>query len=212
MPATIKDTVDSAEKQWTFFGKSTWNLITGKKKIAHTDDEVKFAKFVIANYNSVGGGSPSVDDIANDDYAWSAVGMSAFMKLAGFVKAEFPFAQSHSVFIRHFIKAGRAKDKKAAFWGFRFGDAGGQPDVGDLVAYARGQDLTAKKAAAFFDKTGDYTSHSDLVVAKRAGEIDVIGANVLDSVTKKTLALDDAGHIDDSAHFWFATLKRKFGA
>ena len=212
MPATVQDTVTSAEKEWTFWGNSTWNLVTGKKKIAHTDDEEKFAKYVIANYNSVGGGSPSVHDIANDDYAWSAVGMSAIMKQAGFVKAEFPFAQSHSVYIRRFIKARQDNDKNAAFWGFRLGEAGGQPEVGDLVAYARGKNLTAQKAAAYFDKTSGYESHTDLVVAKRPGEIDVIGANVLDSVTRKTLALNAAGHVNDSVHFWFATLKRKSGA
>ena len=210
MPATVQNTVTTAEKEWAFWGNSTWNLIARKKKIAHTDDEEKFAEYVIANYNSVGGGSPSIDDIANDNYAWSAIGMSAIMKQAGFVKSEFPFAESHSVYIRRFIKARRNKEKKAAFWGYRLGEDGGQPGVGDLIGYARGKNMTAKKAATYFDRTSGYESHTDLVVAKRPGAIDVIGANVLDSVTKKTLALNAAGHVDDSVHFWFVTLKRKF--
>jgi hypothetical protein len=81
--------------------------------------------------------------------------------------------------------------------------------VGDIVAYARGTNMTARRAAALFDSTRAYESHSDVVVARRAREIDVVGANVLDSVTKKTLRLDSAGHIDDARHFWFAVLKRR---
>jgi len=127
MPATIQNTVTSAEKEWAFWGNSTWNLITGKKKIAHTDDEEEFAKYVIANYNSVGGGSPSIHDIANDEYAWSAVGMSAIMKQAGFVKSEFPFAESHSVYIRRFIKARPDKENKAAFWAKGWGKTAANP-------------------------------------------------------------------------------------
>lgn len=94
--------------------------------------------------------------------------MSALMKQAGFVKSEFPFAESHSVYIRRFIKARRDKEKKAAFWGYRLGEDGGQPDVGDLIVYARGKNMTAKKATTYFDRTSDYESHTDLVVAKRS--------------------------------------------
>jgi hypothetical protein len=150
-------------------------------------------------------------DIQDDRYYWSAVGMSAIMKGAGFKKTEFPFAQSHSVFIRHFIKARRAGEQAAAYWGYRAGESGGQPEVGDIVAYARGKDMTSAKAAALFDKTSSYESHSDVVVAKRTSEIDVVGANVLDSVTKKTLRLNAQGHIRDDQHFWFAVLKCRIG-
>ena len=40
-------------------------------------------------------------------------------------------------------------------------------------------------------------------------EIDVIGFNVLDSVTKKTVPLTSAGLIADRKHKWFVVLKRK---
>lgn len=207
MPATSQSIVDSAHREWVHWGSSTWNVAAGRRRIGHTDDEPAFAQHVLDAYCSVGGGSPTLLDIQDDRYFWSAVGMSAIMKGAGFGRAEFPFAQSHSVFIRHFIKARRDGDA-AAYWGFRAGESGGQPDIGDVVAYARGGNMTARRAAALFDSTRSYESHSDVVVAKRAGEIDVIGANVLDSVTKKTLRLDAAGHIRDDRHFWFAVLKR----
>ncbi len=155
----------------------------------------------------MGGGNPSIEDIQDDRYFWSAVGMSAIMKQAGFTRAEFPFAQAHSVFIRQFVAARKLGDADSAYWGFRQGEAGGQPDVDDIVAYGRGRGMTTKRAAALFDRKTSYESHSDVVVARRQGEIDVIGANVLDSVTKKTLRLDAGGHIRDTAHHWFAVLK-----
>ncbi len=131
------------------------------------------------------------------------------MKNAGFIKNEFPFAQSHSVYIRKFIAARISNDKTVAYWGYRLGEPGGSPTVGDLIGYARGKGITADKAAKYFDKTGSYESHTDVVIAVRSTEIDVIGANVLDSVTKKTLKINNAGHIEDSEHFWFVTLKRQ---
>ncbi len=60
--------------------------------------------------------------------------------------------------------------------------------------------MTADRAAAFFDRDSGYKSHSDVVVAKRTNEIDVIGCNVGDTVAKKTLAIDEHGHIRDGRH------------
>lgn len=209
MPATIDSIVASADREWAHWGKSTWNLVTNKMHIAHRDDDEKFSRYVIDQYCSVAGGNPSLIDIQDDRYAWSAVGMSTIMKNGGYLKSEFPFSQSHSTYIRKFIAERRKGNTQAAFWGYRHGEAGGQPAVGDLVGYARGKGVTAAKALTYYDKTDSYESHTDVVTAVRPGEIDVIGANVLDSVTKKTLKLDANGHIVDSEHFWFVTLKRR---
>jgi hypothetical protein len=53
-------------------------------------------------------------------------------------------------------------------------------------------------------------SHCDLVVAKRSNEIDVIGGNVSDSVTKKTLKLDANGKVKDATRPWFVVIKNLF--
>lgn len=208
MPTTTSSIVQAAKAEWNYWGQSTWNLVSHVKNIAHRDDDHAFAQYVIDKYCAVGGGSPSVHDIANDEYAWSAVGMSFIMKSAGFSKQEFPFAQSHSVFIRHFIKQ-RKIGVPAAYWGYRLGEAGGKPAVGDLVAYARGTTMTSEKAKKYFDRTSRYLSHTDVVTAVRSREIDVIGANVLDSVTMKTLSVDASGVITDNIHAWFAVLKKQ---
>jgi hypothetical protein len=151
-------------------------------------------------------------DIQDDRYFWSAVGMSAIMKAAGFTRDEFPFAQSHSKFIRRFVAARNAKEASASFWAYRLSESAGKPEIGDIVAYARGKQgspMTRTKADALFDSTASYDSHTDVVVSKTANNIQVIGCNVLDSVTKKTIRLGANGHIDDNKHFWFAVLKRR---
>jgi hypothetical protein len=207
MPASKQKIVNAAVAEWNFWGNSVWNVAKNTSTIGHKNDEKAFAQYVIDNYCSVGGGNPSTYDIQNDEYAWSAVGMSAIMKNAGFTTAEFKFSELHSTFIRAFIKARFNNDTTAVYWGYRLRETGGAPEVGDLVGYARGENMTHEKAQKYFDRTSSYKSHTDVVVVKRATEIDVIGANVLDSVTKKTLTIDANGHISDATHFWFVTLK-----
>ena len=208
MAKTEADLLASADREWQHWGGATWNLSTDQRNVPHTDDETIYAQYVIDHYCSVGGGSPSLIDISNDHYYWSAVGMSAIFAGAGFVKTEFPFAQAHSKWIKKFIKA-RKDNTPALYHGFRIKEAKASPQVGDMIGYTYADGLTFEQAQAYFDKTGNYASHTDVVVARRPGEIDVIGANVLDSVTKKTVPLTAAGLIADRSHKWFVVLKRK---
>jgi hypothetical protein len=59
-----------------------------------------------------------------------------------------------------------------------------------------------------FDKKEDYESHSDIVVAVRPGEADLIGGNVSDSVTRKTIALHPDGRIKDKKNRSFVVMKK----
>lgn len=209
MPTTLESIFRSAVNEWSFWGKSTWHVASKKVKIGHIDNEPEYAQYVIDHYCSVCGDKPPLAKIINDKYYWSAVGMSAIMKNAGFSVNEFPFSNRHSDFIRRFIAARNKGDKRLSYWGYRLNESEIIPEPGDIVAYARGEGMTAEKAAKLFDATGNYESHSDVVVAKRLGEIDVIGCNVKDSVTKKTLSINEAGQITDKNHFWFVILKRR---
>lgn len=208
MAKTEADLLASADHEWQHWGKSTWKLSTNARVIGHTDDEDDFAQYVIDNYCSIGGGTPSIMDISNDHYYWSAVGISAIFAGAGFVATEFPFAQAHSKWIKKFVKA-RKENKPALYHGFRISEAEASPQVGDMIGYTYADGVTFAQAQAYFDKTGNYPSHTDVVVARRPNEVDVIGANVLDSVTKKTVPLTAAGLIADQSHKWFVVLKRK---
>gem|GEM_PF-7009058 len=79
---------------------------------------------------------------------------------------------------------------------------GSSNNAADLVGYAR-QDGVG------FDTPAPYNSHTDIVVAVRDGEIDVIGGNVSDSVTLKTLQIDDQGRLTDSSEDWFVVLSNQ---
>ena len=236
MAASISKAIASAVTEWTHRGKSSWNLITGaKSKVFHSDDEDDFAQYVIDTYmppfRKLPIKSPSVTDISADLYPWSAVTISHFMLAGGFtrkkllsptatagqyatwvgntVKGEFPISEGHSDYIRWAIRARKNGVGKASYWGFRIDEPAATPDVGDLIGYARAKGLTRAKALAYFDRTGAYPSHTDLVVAKRPGQIDVIGGNVRDSVTMKTLPLNAAGQLADTKHFWFVLMKHR---
>ena len=205
MAKTVRDVIDIATAEWKHWGNSTWNLSTDASSIGHRDDEIAYADYVIANYNAAGGGSPTRNEIRDDKYYWSAVGISYVFKKAEFSKTEFPFSQAHSTWIRKFVAARKDGDASALYHAFRLHEAA--PDVGDMVGYTYAK-TTFEKAQAYYDKTGPYPSHTDIVVAKRPDEIDVIGFNVLDSVTKKTIPLDADGLIADTSHKWFVVLKR----
>lgn len=215
MPASIDDVVSSATKEWNFWGNAVWNTITHKISSGfHTDDETEFARYVRDNYCALvikkAANLPSLANISHDRYFWSAVGMSYILHQAGYLASEFRFSEAHRTYIRASIRARSVGDKTAPFWGFRVNEATSAPAVGDLIGYARGDHMTYAKAQTFFDDTKTaYGSHTDVVVAVHEHEIEVIGANVQDSVTKKVLRIGPNGLLIDTSHNWFVVLKRR---
>ena len=230
------DIVRIARQEWEHWGKSTWNCITGKKsKGFHIDDDNVFAQYVIDTYlppfYKTPVKWPTLTAISEDDYPWSAVTISHFMLQSGFSRKrllpeqftaqqykdwvagtkadQFPVSEGHSDYIRWAIRARKDSIETAAYWGYRVDEPDAKPEIGDLVGYPRAKNMTRKKALGFFAETSAYQSHTDLVVAKRAGEIDVIGGNVRDSVTKKTLKINADGRLADQTHFWFVVLKAR---
>lgn len=183
---------DTAESEWNFFEKGT-------KK----ETENKFFQRV-GKYWKEGLGIDNRDGRTLDDtgkrIAWSAAFISYVMKLSG-AGNKFKYNENHSVYIRDSIKKRKDQVKDAAFIAFKIDEV--SPEVGDLVCAPRESGIT-------YDTTSDYMSHCDLVVAKRSNEIEVIGGNVSDSVTKKTLKLDANGEVKDTARPWFVVIKNLF--
>jgi hypothetical protein len=132
--------------------------------------------------------------------AWSAAFISWVMKQSG-AGNQFKYNESHSVYIRDSIKKRKDQVKDAAFIAFKIDEV--SPEVGDLVC-------APNESGKTYDTTSGYMSHCDLVVAKRSNEIDVIGGNVSDSVTKKTLKLDANGKVKDATRPWFVVIKNLF--
>jgi len=59
-----------------------------------------------------------------------------------------------------------------------------------------------------YDRTGAYKSHCDIVVAvdNKKNEIEVIGGNVAQSVSKKIVSTDRTGRVNAGGK-WFAIIK-----
>lgn len=131
------------------------------------------------------------------EHAWSAAFISWVMQQAGWGD-RFSSSEWHATYIRNSILARKRQDRNFAYWGYRLQERA--PQVGDLVGYAR------QGGVSFDYQPLTYSSHTDLVVAVRPGEIDVIGGNVKDSVSLKTVATDRQGRIIDKHQRWFVVM------
>jgi spore germination cell wall hydrolase CwlJ-like protein len=199
---SVASILAAADKEWKFWGSST------PLHIGHTDKELAFAIYVRDNYCKPLSASPPLTDIQGDKYAWSAVTISYFVRQAGISSSEFTFAQSHSVYIREAIKARNDHNRSKAYWGFRLTEPEAVVQPGDIIGRGRSHGMTFSQAQALFDRQDDYESHSDLVVAVRAGVADLLGGNVSDSVTKRTIALNPQGKVADTASLAFVVMKK----
>lgn len=214
---TVEKIVRAALNEWNHWGGSTHDLIRGREAIAKTERDPTFADYVYDTYYKAVVTNPDpnarahmvarISERETPTYAWSACTISYIMKTAGYTKSQFTFAESHSIYIREAIAAKNGAVGKASFWGYRIAEMA--PDIGDLIGCARQKGLNFARAQAWYDRTRGYDSHADVVVAKRDGEIDVIGGNVSDSVTKKTLAIDPSGKLADRSFPWFVVIKRR---
>ena len=133
---------------------------------------------------------------------WSSAFISFIIKKSGAGK-NFVYSSGHSNYIRDSIKRRKAGQTKGAFIGYRLDEK--PVELSDLVCYSRQSGIT-------YDTTYNYKSHCDVVVKvnKRKREVEVIGGNVSDGVTKKIIKIDKDGYLTDTNNKWFAILKNKF--
>lgn len=186
--------LEIANQEWIRFGKQTIGI--DGKLLKRGGREAESGYYLrVADYWKEG-----VDrDLTGKDThePWSAAFISWVMKKAG-MGDRFSYSDWHAHYIRNSIMARRQRDKNFAFWGYRISERA--PKVGDLVGYAR------SGGTSYDYQPTVYPSHTDLVVAVRPGEIEVIGGNVQDSVTKKILKTDENGLLIDKHHRWFVVM------
>ena len=172
--------VKTAINEWEFFGE-------GSKK--ETMDGfwqrvVKYWKEAKVNRNDI----DSAAEVGSPNNAWSAAFISWLMTAAN-AADKFTRHANHSVYIREAVKKRKEKTKNAPFIAYKVSEV--TPEVGDLVCAPRAADATK----VTYDTTRQYSSHCDLVVAKRPNEIDMIGGNVRNSVSMTTTALNTKGQV-----------------
>jgi hypothetical protein len=140
---------------------------------------------------------------------WSAAFISWVMQQAG-AGLTFDYSARHANYINQAIRNRQEGNNDAAFVAYAIGEYAPKP--GDLIGRNRGAGVTFNSAR----ETGDYASHTDIVVAVRPGEIDVIGGNVSDSVTLQTIRTDAQGRIlnDNSTTTddWFVVIANQLSS
>ncbi len=185
------------EQEWSFFGRQTMDTQCVITHSGHKEDEPGFYQRVGKYWQEALG--EHLD--GRDDVPWSAAFVSWIMKIAG-VGNRFHYAAAHSSYISKAINDRIHHNAASYFLGYRLNEYKVQP--GDLVCRARqsGIDYDHQHGGAYF-------SHGDIVVAVRDNEIDVIGGNVSNSVTKRTLKLDAQGFLTDNSARYFAVIENK---
>ncbi|MBE2260717.1 MAG: DUF2272 domain-containing protein [Rhodobacteraceae bacterium] len=197
MNRIIDEIVRLANAEWEFFGKQEFDVDGRKVRDGMDETEDGFWQRV-GIYWRDGTGKNLTGK--NDDFPWSATFISYLMRKAG-AADRFKYNALHSVYIRAAIKARERGNKAYGFWGFRLAER--PPEIGDLVCYSR------EAGISFDTQSTSYKSHSDVVVGRSERAIQVIGGNVGNSVSRKTLKLDNRGLLTDQSHDWFCVLQNR---
>ena len=188
--------VSVVEEEWNSFGRQTLRsnqiLSWGLQETTPTASQRIGEYWSFLGYSYTG---------ENRDEYWSAAFISWAMNEAGnrvYQSIPFNYHRSHSVYIVDSIENRKRGNTNAGFVGYQIQEHA--PEPGDLVCYSRASFVT-------YDTTGRYSAHCDVVTAKRNDEIEVIGGNVRDSVSKKILGIDSRGMLNDRAYPWFVVIK-----
>lgn len=197
----LPNLLTTAESEWKRWGFSTVP-IHGRKSIGGRESEQPYAQFVNDYWMAVGEASRN----GKSPYPWSAAFISFCFKTAA-SGAAFPYDGAHWGYCRAIVSKPRRYPK------LRLMDPSSCIlRAGDLIWAARGGRDCPSAPTAFDDavkalRRGNwFCSHADIVVELREGEVDVIGGNVSDSVTKSTYKTVGA-KIRDPRHAWLAVVR-----
>lgn len=179
-PNFKKTLVDIATEEWEFFEKGTKK----EREDGFWQRIVKYWKEAL-NIHHIDTPDEVGDGIRNP---WSAAFISWIMTKAG-AADKFKRDASHSVYIHDAVQKRKNRVVDAPFIALKVDEI--TPEVGDLVCAPRASSVDFVK----YDTSPPYASHCDLVVAKRTNEIDMIGGNVEDSVSKTTIELNAEGKV-----------------
>lgn len=150
-------------------------------------------------------------DANGDRWAWSAAFIGAGVWAATRGAPWFAYCEWHSTYVRDAIARAQA--------------GGDQPYRAfpiDALPLRRG-DIVVQWRAGIGDGAGDrpvtferalsidpFTSHGDIVVRAGPGGAEMIGGNLADTVMRRSLVLDAAGRLRDTAQtrgHWFALIR-----
>lgn len=195
--------VDVALTQWKRFGFSTRPL-HGHAKIVGLENASPYVDYVNDYWKAVD--KPTFN--GNTPIPWSAAFISFCFKEAGAQKA-FPYDTGHAGYCSSIVRSPTLYPDLSVL-----DPASAVIEIGDLVLAARSGDgcstppKTHDAAMKLFGRGRFFCSHADIVVEVREGELDVVGGNVSNSVTRTTFA-SVGGIVADPRSVWLAVVRNR---
>ncbi|OCJ19853.1 hypothetical protein A6U88_32915 [Agrobacterium sp. B131/95] len=198
-----EELVKTASHQWERWGFSVAPLHK-PKAVAGSEEKQPFVGYVHDYWVVVN--RPERNGLT--DKPWSAAFISFCFRTAD-PSNSFPYNEGHYGYCQKILKGMKVGNPKITIEG----PTSTILELGDLIWAGRtgtgcGTPPQTYDAAmdALRKKDGFFCSHADIVVAIRPGEVDVIGGNVSDSVTKTTYITSN-GKIVDPRHAWVGVIR-----
>jgi hypothetical protein len=207
-PGVKQAIIARANQEWVFFGRQTVILKGSEESIPHVgaweDDDGPYSGRINDYWRAAG--KPRLDG-RDCREPWSAAFMTWVMLQAGVPETEFPPASAHWVYLARLIS--RSDYPGRYFVPRRVADY--SPNPGDLICSSRGPyRLATYNGYISPEDLKGANTHCDLVVGKDGQTLEVIGGNVRNSVSKSTLELDAAGHLQEVPRRpWFLILQNR---
>lgn len=205
----VDQILKTAEAEWGFFGRQTVIIDDERESMPLVgkweDDGEMWANRVNVYWRSVG--KPRLDGY-DCKQPWSAAFISWVMQTSGLSDLEFPSSDAHWNYIRYFARNGSTQ---AAFRPHKIADYAPKP--GDLICATRGNSGFIPVYDAMDTNSvlmGHTKLHCDIVSSVKGNQIEAIGGNVRNSVTKSTIASGKDGKLKPSERRpWFVVLENQ---
>ena len=188
-----RNLISNANKEWALWGKPLISQGEVQEK-----GEIECSNIYRERVGEYWNKGVNIDKDGCSDTPWSSAFISFLMRKSG-AGSEFPYTSAHNQYIRPFIQ-NRKTNNNSNFKAYKLEEK--KPELGDLVCYAR-------ESGVDYDTTRAYKGHCDIVVDvnRKKRNIEVIGGNVKDGVTKRILNIDQNGYLNDYNNEWFTIIK-----
>jgi hypothetical protein len=123
---------------------------------------------------------------------WSAVFISTVIKESG-AGNTFKYSAAHTIYCAAAKRNRIKKNNQNPFWLYQPSEVA--PRLGDIICNAR---ANSGVTFANVDDGNSRASHCDIVVGVKAGYLEVIGGNLGDTVSLKTVRINSKGLVIDS--------------
>jgi hypothetical protein len=207
-PARKRAIIDQANGEWQFFGRQTVVLRGRDESIPHVgdweDDDARHSERVNAYWSAAG--HPEIDGM-DCTKPWSAVFMTWVMQRAGVPGSQLQPSIAHWEYLAQSVEDASL----AGRWFVPRRVADYSPRPGDLICSTLGS-RRAHTIDGYIsaERLRGTSTHCDLVVAKRGRQLEAIGGNVRNSVSKVSLELDWRGRLKSvPRRRWFMILQNR---